>query len=298
MDVTEDDIAGWRASCSNWGRWGDEDRLGTLNLIDAAVRREAVATVTEGVAVSCSRPVPKATDHGGATATVHLMVRTLSRHVASDYLGLAAHGQEVTHLDALCHFSSQGSLYNGFEFDSAGITPRSELGVDVSRDGILTRGVLVDLPRALGRAALEPGEAVSPGELQRALETSGVTLRPGDALLVRTGRWSRRRAGDQGTETELAGLHPGCLPWLHEQDISVLGCDGITDVLPPVVPGVRLPIHEIALARMGLQLLDNLDLDAVGELCARLGRWEFLFIVAPLVIASGTASPVNPIALF
>lgn len=298
MDITEEDIAGWRASCSNWGRWGADDRLGTLNLIDANVRRQAAATVTEGLTVSCSRPVPKALDHAGATATVHLMVRTQSRHVASDYLGLAAHGQEVTHLDALCHFSSDGSLYNGFPFDPAGITPRSELGVDASRDGIATRGVLADLPRALGRAELEIGEAVTPDDLQRALDASGVTVRPGDALLVRTGRWSRRRGSDQATETRLAGLHPACLPWLHERDISILGCDGITDVLPPVVPAVRLPIHEIALARMGLQLLDNLDLDAAGETCARLGRHEFLFVVAPLVIASGTASPVNPIAMF
>lgn len=298
MEVTEHDIDQWRASCSNWGRWGQKDRLGTLNLIDEAARRQAVATVTEGLAISCSRPIPKATEHAGATTTVHLMVRTLSRHAASDYLGLAPHGFEVTHLDALCHFSSGGSLYNGFPFDSAGITPGSELGVDIARDGILTRGVLVDLPRALGRAELEAGAALGPEDVLRALETSGATVRRGDALLVRTGRWSRHGTGSRVPETQLAGLHPRCLPWLHEQDVSVLGCDGITDVLPPVVPSVRLPIHEIALARMGLQLLDNLDLDAVGDTCARLRRWEFLFVVAPLVIASGTASPVNPIALF
>ena len=124
-------------------------------------------------------------------------------------------------------------------------------------------------------------------------------MRGGDALLVRTGRWRWRAThGAWDASSLAAGLDASCLPWLHERNVATLGCDGVSDVLPSRVEGVGMPIHTVAIVAMGVHLLDNLDLDALAAACAEEQRWEFLFTVAPLILRRGTASPVNPIALF
>jgi len=124
-------------------------------------------------------------------------------------------------------------------------------------------------------------------------------VRSGDALLVRTGRWRWRAAhGPWDLGTLAAGLDASCLPWLRARDVATLGSDGVSDVLPSRVEGVGMPIHTVAIVALGIHLMDNLDLDAVAEACAEERRWEFLLTVAPLVLRRGTASPVNPIAVF
>ena len=124
-------------------------------------------------------------------------------------------------------------------------------------------------------------------------------MRSGDALVVRTGRWRWRAAhGAWDAGSLAAGLDASCLPWLHERDVAALGSDGVSDVLPSRVDGVGMPIHTVVIVAMGVHLLDNLDLEALATACAEEARWEFLFTVAPLVLRRGTASPVNPIALF
>ena len=164
---------------------------------------------------------------------------------------------------------------------------------------MVTRGVLLDPPRVQGRPWLEPGEALHPEDLERAEEAAGVRVGPGDVLLVRTGRWALRAAnGPWNPREKLAGLHASCLPWLRERDVAALGCDGVSDVVPSGIEGAPLPIHTVAIVALGLHLLDNLELEGLSAACAEEGRSEFLLMLAPLVIPGGTASPLNPIAVF
>ena len=164
--------------------------------------------------------------------------------------------------------------------------------------------MLLDIPTVRGVEALEPGTAITVDDLEAAEDAAGVRVGTGDLLLVRTGRWAwRRQHGPWNPREQLAGLHASCLPWLHEREVAILGGDGVSDVHPSHVDAaggdpVRLPIHTVGIVAMGLHLLDNLDLDDLAEACAHEGRWAFLLTVAPLVIDGGTASPVNPIALF
>ena len=163
----------------------------------------------------------------------------------------------------------------------------------------MTRGVLLDIPALRDVDALEPGEPIFPEDLEAAEEMAGLRVRHGDALLVRTGRWRWRAAhGPWDAATLAAGLDASCLAWLRDRDVATLGSDCVSDVLPSRVDGVVMPIHTVAIVALGVHLMDNLDLDALADVCAEERRWAFLLTVAPLVIRRGTASPVNPIAVF
>jgi len=164
---------------------------------------------------------------------------------------------------------------------------------------VVTRGVLIDVPSLRGVEALAPGEPIFPEDLEAAEVATGVAVRTGDALLVRTGRWRwREQHGPWPIDEGLAGLDASCLAWLHERQVALLGSDGVSDVLPSRVAEVGMPVHTVAIVAMGIHLMDNLDLDDLSGTCAAEGRWDFLLTVAPLVLARGTASPVNPIAVF
>ena len=167
------------------------------------------------------------------------------------------------------------------------------------RDGIVSRGVLLDVPRARGLDWLEASDPIFPDDLEKAESDAGLRVEEGDVLFIRTGRWALRDAHGPWSPTEkLAGLDASCLPWLHERGVAALGCDGVSDVLPSRVEGVGMPIHTVAIVAMGLHLLDNLELEDLATACAEEERWTFLLTVAPLVLRRGTASPVNPVAVF
>ena len=164
---------------------------------------------------------------------------------------------------------------------------------------MVTRGVLADVPRARGVGALEPGEPIYPEDLEAAERLAGARVTSGDALLVRTGRWRwREQHGPWVPEEKLAGLDASCLAWLHEREVALLGCDGVSDVYPSRIDGEPMPIHRVAIVTMGVHLMDNLDLEDLAAACEEEGRSSFMFAVAPLVLVRGTASPVNPIAIF
>jgi kynurenine formamidase len=167
--------------------------------------------------------------------------------------------------------------------------------IEVAASGVVGRGVLLDIPRLRGVEWLEPGDAIMPDEL----DATGVTVEPGDLVLVHTGRDRRRDAlGPWNTYADgLAGLDPECARWLYDNDPSVLGSDGVSDVMPGPDRAWPLAIHLCALVGMGIHLLDNLRLDRLADACAARGRWEFLFVVAPLQINGATGSPVNPVAI-
>jgi len=293
------DVLAFHRTLSNWGRWGEDDQLGALNLITPEVTAAAAATVRTGRTVSCARPLDTVASADNPAPVAHHMTGTATEGMGADYFAIASHGFATSHIDALCHIFHEGRLYNGYPAEAVTAHGATKLGIHRLHDGIVTRGVLLDIPALHGLDALEPGQPVFPEDLEAAEGKAGLAVRPGDALLVRTGRWRWRATHGAWDAGQLAaGLDASCLPWLRERDVAALGSDGVSDVLPSRVDGVGMPIHTVVIVAMGVHLLDNLDLDALTTACADEARWEFLLTVAPLVLRRGTASPVNPIALF
>jgi kynurenine formamidase len=236
---------------------------------------------------------------------VHLMLRagdvveSWPTRSTADYLALAPHGQAHSHLDALCHVSWRGRMYNDRPMSLVTSMGALANSITVGQDGIVTRGVLLDIPLTRGVEWLEPGTPITPDDLETSENAAGLRVGTGDVLLVRTGRHRRRQAeGPWDASARLAGLHHDCAPWLRERGVALLGCDGVSDVRPHSFDEVPLPIHTLALVAMGMQLLDNQNLEELAAACAARGRWEFLLVIAPLRITGGTASATNPIAIF
>jgi kynurenine formamidase len=293
------------AALTNWTRWGADDERGTLNFLTDARRAAAAGLVTSGVSISlahdlATEPMP---DHPHPVQH-HMLASGDARdangiegyEAARDYLALDVHGLWTTHVDALSHMFVRGRMYGG--------RPASEVRSDGARsntvmsmaDGVIGRGVLLDVPRAIGVDFLDNGEVVTVADLEATEVHQGVRVGPGDILLVAWGREARRRArrGFDG----FSGLHPGCLPWLADREVAVLGSDGISDPMPFVgIPGWPFPVHQIGIVAMGLPLVDNVRLAPLAQRCAAVGRWEFLFTMAPLRIPKGTGCPVNPVAV-
>jgi len=293
------DVLAFHQSLSNWGRWGDDDQLGALNLITPEVTAAAAASVRSGRTVSCARPLNTAPAVDNPHPVAHHMIGTATEGGGADYFALAPHGFATSHIDALCHIFHEGRIYNGYPADVVTAHGATRLGIHHLQSGIVTRGVLLDIPALRGVDALQPGEPIFPDDLEAAEEKAGLSVRAGDALLVRTGRWRwRAEHGPWDVSTLAAGLDASCLPWLRQRDVATLGSDCVSDVLPSRVEGVVMPIHTVVIVALGVHLMDNLDFDALAEACAAERRWEFLFTVAPLVLRRGTASPVNPIAVF
>ena len=284
---------------SNWGRWGDDDQLGALNLITPEVTAAAAATVRSGRTVSCARTLNTLAAPDNPSPVAHHMIGTATEGYGADYVALAPHGFATSHIDALCHIFHEGRIFNGYPAETVTAHGATRLGIHHLQSGIVTRGVLLDVPALRGTDALEPGEPIFPDDLEAAEERAGLQVGPGDALLVRTGRWRwRDEHGPWDLGRQAAGLDASCLPWLRQRDVATLGSDGVSDVLPSRVDGVGMPIHTVTIVVLGVHLMDNLDVDALATACGEEGRWEFLFTVAPLVLRRGTASPVNPIAVF
>ena len=297
-------------STRNWGRWGADDERGALNFITREKRAAAAALVREGATVSCARDFPvEPSVENPRPAQHHMLVsgddfESLGMPglgATMDFIGVAFHGMATSHIDALCHVVVGGKIYNGFAATEVKSTGARRDSIMVAAGGIVARGVLLDVPRLRGVAWLEPGERIGPEELERAEAAESLRVDAGDVLLVATGRDARRAAKGpwDPTGTGLAGLDARCIPWLHERRIAVLGSDGVSDVLPGAgVEGWPIPVHQCCLVGMGVHLLDNLALAELMQACATRSRWEFLLVVAPLRVAGGTGSPVNPIAIF
>ena len=216
---------------------------------------------------------------------------------SGDRVEVYFHGVTYSHLDGLCHVFYKDRLYNGLDFrDVVTEDGCSVMDTTQMKDGLVTRGVLVDMPRLKGVPYLEPGTKLYREDIEAWEEYAGVRLGPGDALLLRTGRWAYREA--VGPTREMSGWDASVIPFLAERDIALLGADSVHEA-PNSVPGLRVnPIHRFAIVARGMNLLDNIDLDAAAETAARLNRWEFMLVVAPLRVPGGTGSPVNPIAIF
>ncbi|EGG49855.1 cyclase family protein [Streptomyces griseoaurantiacus] len=281
----------------NWGRWGADDELGTLNLITDEVRARAAAEVRTGDWVSLAQPItPSAMFFSPflpdtvESSPVQQMVSHTGGPVAADMSLIYNHHFKSTHLDALAHWSTDEQVYPG--------RPRAEvvtpLGITHASTaafaaGIVTRGVLLDLAV---EGPLPPAHAVTPDDFEQAEKRQGVEVASGDALVVRLG-WTGRGPAD----TPSPGISMDAVRWMHERGVAVIAPDR-GDAHPPLNPDEPSPLHGVALGRMAMPLIDVPQLDDLAALCARLGRYSFLLTVAPPRIHGLTGVPVNPIALF
>ncbi|MFI9048318.1 cyclase family protein [Streptomyces sp. NPDC053427] len=285
-----------------WGRWTPADR-GAWNRVTPERVRRAAALVRSGTVVPMARPWDTAPGPDNIRPALHYMsdlgdVEALEPSVHKDFLAVDYHGKAVSHLDALSHIAYRGDLYDGRAarelIDSGG----ARFGAVSALGALVTKGVLLDLPAVSGCAWLEPGRAVHAEDIVGAEEALGVTIGEGDAVLLRTGSLRRRQElGAWNPDAASAGLHVDAMPLLAERGIALLGGDGDSDVRPSPVDGLHSPVHALAIAAMGVPLLDNLDLEALSAAGAAAGRYAFLFLVAPLNVPGGTGSPVNPIAV-
>ncbi len=291
----------WQTDLSNWGRWGPDDELGAANLITAAKRAQAARLVTEGFTVSLSSTAQTYESLDNPCPITWSMVRA-SRASASDTVGYPCiHGPGTTHLDAFAHIFFDGKMWNGYDVDGlvtmeGGAEKNSIMAV---KNGLVTRGVLYDIPRLKGVPYLEPGTRITVADLEAWEARSGVRAGSGDAFLVRWGRWARQDAlGPFDTGQEAAGLDNSVIPWLKARDVAIAGWETPGYMPQPEGDLPRLAVHDFALAILGIQVLDRADFDALATAAAERERWEFMVTIAPLPIPNGTGSPVNPIAMF
>ena len=310
---TKAEVLGYMKSLSNWGRWGPDDEMGTLNLITPPKRVEAAQLVREGVAVSCSRPITTETAPDITHQVQRFMVdsgegrdtdppeRTRERRGAAEFIGMVFHGQTITHIDSLSHYFWKGEMYNGRP--ASKITSREGAGafaIEVAHQGIMTRGVLLDIAKQKGKSWLDADEPVFPEDLEAAEKAAGVRVESGDVLLVRTGNYLRRieqGAVDLGVAGQTA-CHVACTPLFRERDIAMMGTDTSNDIRPSAYGDMVSPLHTVSLVSMGMWLIDNCNLEDLAEACQERNRWEFMLSIGPLRLLNVTGSPVNPIAVF
>jgi len=284
---------------SNWGRWGENDQRGTLNLITPAKRRQAAALVREGISVSLSQDLSTEPAADNTRPMELIMTAQPGSPVAMDEWRIFYHGLTYAHMDALCHARFEGKAYNGFDAADASDAGCASSGIEQLKDGVLSRGILIDVPRLKGVDYLAPGTPVLASDIEAWEREAGVRIESGDVVLIRTGRWGRRAAtGPFSLQGGSPGVHVSALPLLRARDAAVLATDVGLDVVPAGVEGVVIPTHTVAIASIGLLIIDNADLEALAETAARLERWEFMFSVAPIPVTGATGSVVNAIATF
>jgi kynurenine formamidase len=295
----------------NWGRWGEEDELGTLNYITPSKVAAAAALVRKGRHVSMAIPINKVAGPDNPNPAVHFMSLMHDVKVGQSelsfgmcFLGMASHGDCHTHVDALNHVAYKGLLYNGKP--ASLLTSRgSDWGsIAAYSSGIVGRGVLLDAARHREADWLEPGEAVTRAELEEIETAQGVRLGEGDILVFRTGHHARRLTlGPWGNDYPpagigKAGLHVDTVPWMHERRIAAFLPDGDGETVPSNVENVPYPIHALQLTAMGMLISDSLQLEELAKVCEEEERWEFMVVGLPLRLPGATGSPWNPIAIF
>jgi kynurenine formamidase len=284
--------------------WGPDDRRGALNYITKAEVLAALREATLGRTVSLAAPVENRPAADNPDPARHEMKGPLGADAgpglsfSMDRIAMNIHGNADSHIDALCHVIFDGKLYNGVAADTVTATGAAELSIGIAADGVVGRGVLLDVPRSRGVPWLEPGDQVTVADVLAAEQDQQVRIGQGDIVLVRVGHRLRRiEQGPWDAAEARAGLHPDVMPLLAERRIAVLGSDGNNDTAPSAVEGVDFPVHVLAVNALGLHLMDYLQFTELRQVCEEIGRWSFLCMIAPLRLPTGTGSPVNPIAI-
>ena len=315
----------------NWGRWGDADELGTLNFITADKVAEAATLAKQGKIFAlgadfCSggpqgafqfrhNPVHVMTvDGGDAEALVKYGPPWLKNSVAQELAGFFVDNpfrfnddmivmplQAASQWDALSHVYYEDQLYNGFPASSVTSFGAYHCGIDkVDVKGITSRGVLLDVVKHRGADVfLEPGNPVTPAELDEVATAQGVTIGRGDIVVVHTGWWTRFQATGDGAEPG-SGLDWRCASWLHDLEVAAVAADNLMVEDPDPAMGVEgtfLPMHMLCLRDMGLMFGEYWDLTALAADCASDGVYEFQLVAPPLRVIGAVGSPVNPIAI-
>jgi len=300
---TQAQVDEWLLNLSNWGRWGKDDQKGAVNLITPEKRVEAARLVRSGRIVSLARPLATAPAPENRQPVEHRLKYFYIGHfgVAVDYIGIHFHGIANTHLDALSHCWGAKGLFNARdpekELDSKGARWG---GVEAWGDGIVTRGVLLDIPKLRGKPFVEHAEPVHGWDLEAALHAQRVELQPGDAVCVYSGReaWAAKHGqgwGAAAPQGDVPGLHASCLKFFRDHDVAVLVWD-MMDMMPSGY-SLPVPVHG-AIFAYGMAFVDNALLEPLAAACAQEGRYEFNFSVAPLKLIGGTGGPINPLAQF
>ena len=299
---TKDEVLAYLKEDNNWGRWGDDDQKGAVNMVTDQKRAAAAGLVRTGKAVSLSREFPKLPAGNNPTPAIHYMKRNLRGETggsAVDYYGISYHGTATTHLDALCHVWDHNGMWNGADPMDVITFDGAEWGsIEQWQEGIITRGVLLDVPKHRGEPYVTQESPVHGWELEDIAREQGVLMEPGDALVVYSGREKWNEAGNPlwGSDRDLRpGLHASCLRFIKESDCCVL----VWDMMDHTPNGYDVPwsVHG-AIFAYGIGLLDNALLQPLAETCAGEGRYEFMLTINPLRVVGGTGSPVNPVALF
>jgi kynurenine formamidase len=284
---------------SNWGRWGKNDQLGTINLITTKVRRSAAGQVHSGISVSLARDLDPTKNIDNPAPFQDVMTLGVDGKFNMDTYTASFHGFGMSHFDALSHTYYEGKLYNGFPDTSITAHGAGVLDTRVYKDGIFTRGVLVDVPWLRGVPYLNKTDAVSASDLNAWEKKTGVHIGSGDAVVIRTGRWALRAAqGPWDVSNSSAGLDPSVMVWLRQRDAAMLVSDAAHDAIPSAVVGIDFPIHVLAIVAMGMPLADQCNLEDVAKEAQELHRQTFLLTLAPVRIPGGTGALINPIATF
>lgn len=295
---TRDRVEGYFKELNNWGRWGHDDQLGTVNLITEGRRAAARALVRKNRTVSLARDiVPQAHLQFGYHVT--FPSKRERADVVLDRFDLVYHGYWVTHVDALCHVGWDGELYNGRPFASsltaAGAT---WCPIDPLLDGIMTRGVLLDVAAGRKEGHVTVDHPVTPKELDETAARFGVRIEPGDVVVVRSGDEAFRRAHPEWVPrvSPHPGLQISCLEWFREKDIAAIAWD-MMDERPIGYAGFGMGVH-LAIPFLGLALVDNTNPERLARACAEEGRYEFLFTATPIRLVGATGAPAHPVAIF
>jgi kynurenine formamidase len=298
---TKEEVAAYLKDDRNWGRWGDDDQMGAVSLVTPEKRAAAAKLVKSGRAVSLSREFPKTPAPNNPTPALHYMKRLVrGEHggASVDYYGISYHGASTTHLDALCHTWDANGMWNGRNPDEVITMEGATWGsVDHWKDGIITKGVLLDVPKHRGESYVTMDTPVHGWELEDIAKAEGVTVEPGDALVVYSGRDKWNADGNPlwgSNADQRPGLHASCLKFIRESDCCLL----VWDMMDFAPNGYDIPwsVHGSIFA-YGIGLVDNGLLEPLADACAEEGRYEFMLTVNPLRVVGGTGSPVNPVAL-
>jgi kynurenine formamidase len=280
----------------NWGRWGKDDQLGSANLVTEAKRKQAIALAKTAMPVSLAHNALTEAGPDNPSPFEH----TMNRGFTTDTVKVSFHGYAHSHIDALCHILYKGQTYNGYATAEVNTEKGcTKLSIDNLKSGIVTRGILIDIPRLKGLPYLEPGTPVFQEDLEAWEKQAGIKVSSGDAIFLRTGRWARRaKLGPWNLSQNAAGFHASVARWFKARGVAFVGSDDAADVTPSLVEGVALPIHTLLIPGLGVNIFDNQDLEAVAETAARLKRWEFLLTLGPFPVTGGTGFPANALAIF
>ena len=300
----------------NWGRWGPNDEIGTLNFITPDAIAAACRLATAGNVFALGIPLQREGPQSGTRQRfnpIHAMFRDGGDRprTPADVAEMQGYGgsddwivmplQSVTQWDSLAHIFYDGKMWNGYSADLVTSTGAAKNSIDKTRDKLVGRGVLLDVARHKGVRALEPGYAITVADLEATAAAAGVDVRRGDLLLIRTGHMSRYLDRGNWRHFDLdpfPGVSVYAAPWLHARQIAAVASDNYAvEVRPSEIPGFRNPFHVCAIPNMGLTLGEIFHLEDLAADCAADGRYEFLLVAPPLPVTRGVGTPINPYAI-